>query len=54
MALKIKVATVQNWINRRKRKHKSFTSDDVWNQINSKWPNLSQQDREAIFQGVAM
>lgn len=50
--IRIKTATMQNWVDRRKRKRKNFTADELWDKIKANWPSMNEAEHEAIFQGV--
>lgn len=45
---------MQSWVDRRRRKHKNFTSDELWAKIKTNWPNMTNEEYEAIYQGVRM
>lgn len=45
-----KAAQMRAWIKRRTDKGITATSDDIWAQINKRWPELNENEREYIWQ----
>jgi hypothetical protein len=50
--IRFKTATVQNWVDRRRRKRKSYSADEIREKIATSWPNMKPEEQEEIYQGV--